>query len=100
MGCLLFVFSMITPRLVIVVLWLFTNYLDAAYGSWLWPTLGFFFLPATTITYAVAVNDLSSNNLAGPHEIGVAGVILVVVGVLIDLGIVGGGARRSRRRRS
>ncbi len=98
MGCLLVILSIFTPRVVIVVLWLFTNYLEAAYRSWIWPTLGFLALPTTTIAYAVAVNDLDSNDLAGPHELGLAGVILVVLGVVIDLGLVGGGARRSRRR--
>jgi hypothetical protein len=97
MGCLIVLFSLITPRVVIVVLWLFTNYLSAAYGSWLWPTLGFFVLPTTTLAYSVAVNDLSSNNITGPREIGLAGVILIVIGVLIDLGGIGGGARSRRR---
>jgi hypothetical protein len=97
-GCLLVLFSAIAPRMAIVVLWLFTNYLEAAYGSWLWPTIGFVVLPTTTIAYAVAVNDLSSNNLVGPHRVSVGGVILVVFGVLIDLGLIGGSARRSRRR--
>ena len=97
MGCLIVLLSIITPRVVIVVLWVFTNYLSTAYGSWLWPTLGFFVLPTTTLAYAVAVNDLSSNNVTGPNEIGVAGVILIVIGVLIDLGLIGGSARSRRR---
>ena len=96
MGCLLVLFSLITPRLVIVVLWLFTNYLATAYGSWTWPTLGFFFLPTTTIAYAIAVNDLSSTPAVGGTEISAAGVIVIVLGVLIDLGVLGGGARSRR----
>jgi len=93
-GCLVVLFSLITPRLVIVVMWIFTNYLSTAYGSWTWPTLGFFFLPTTTIAYAVAVNDLSSSSpgVTGT-EISAAGVIVIVVGVLIDIGALGGGAR-------
>jgi hypothetical protein len=86
MGCLLAIIGLITPRLVLVVLWLFTNYLSRAYETFLWPTLGFFFLPTTTITYAVAHNDF--DGLRG------VGLVLVILGVLIDLGIVGGGARR------
>ena len=96
MGCLIVLFSLITPRLVIVVLWLFTNYLDAAYGSWTWPTLGFLFLPTTTIAYAIAVNDLSSTPVGGGTEISAAGVIVIVIGVLIDLGSLGGSARSRR----
>jgi hypothetical protein len=96
-GCLVVIFSLLTPRIVLLVLWL-TNYLEAAYGSWVWPTLGFFFLPTTTIAYAIAVNDLSSSSagVAGT-EISAVGVIAIVIGVLIDLGAVGGGARSRKR---
>jgi hypothetical protein len=96
MGCLVVVFSLITPRLVLVVLWL-TDYLAAAYASWIWPTLGFFFLPTTTIAYAIAVNDLSSTPTVGGTDVSAAGVIVIVIGVLIDLGALGGGARSKRR---
>ncbi|MGZ4150390.1 MAG: hypothetical protein ACXVQJ_10145 [Actinomycetota bacterium] len=90
MGCLFALFSLITPRFVVVVLWLFTNYLATAYGSWFWPTLGFFVMPTTTIAYAVARNDLSTR--AG--AITAAGIVVIVVGVVVDLGLLGGNARR------
>jgi hypothetical protein len=90
MGCLFALFSLITPRFVVVVLWLFTNYLATAYGSWFWPTLGFFVMPTTTIAYAVARNDLSTR--AGAITAG--GVVVIVVGVVVDLGLLGGNARR------
>jgi hypothetical protein len=92
MGCLIVILSLITPRFVVVVLWLFTNYLDAAYGSWFWPTLGFFVAPTTTLAYAVARNDLST---AG-GGITAAGTVVIVVGVAIDIGLIGGNARRRR----
>ncbi len=94
MGCLLALFSLITPRLVLAVMWL-TGYLSAAFGSWFWPTVGFFAMPTTTIAYAVARRDLSTD--AG--AITAAGTLVIVIGVLIDLGLVGGGARARRRRR-
>ena len=93
MGCLLLLFTLITPRFVIVLLWIFSDYLAMAYGSWFWPTLGFFVLPTTTIAYAVARNDLSTPT--GAIEAG--GVVVIVLGVLIDVGLLGGGARRRRR---
>jgi hypothetical protein len=93
-GCLIAVFSLLTPRIVLLVLWL-TNYLDAAYTTWIWPTLGFFFLPTTTIAYALAVNEFSSSPNVGDIELSAAGVIVIVIGVLIDLGALGGA--RSRR---
>jgi hypothetical protein len=93
MGCLIVILSLVTPRFVVVVLWLFTNYLATAYGSWFWPTLGFFVAPTTTIAYAVARNDLST----ATGGITAAGTLVIVVGVLIDIGLIGGNARKRRR---
>jgi hypothetical protein len=91
MGCLVVILSLITPRFVMLILW-FTGYLADAYGSWFWPTLGFFVAPTTTIAYAVARNDLSTATGA----ITAAGTLVIVVGVLIDIGLIGGNARRRR----
>jgi hypothetical protein len=92
MGCLFAVFALITPRFVVFVLWIFTHYLATAYGSWFWPTLGFFVAPTTTLAYAVARNDLSTSTGA----ITAAGTLVIVIGVLIDIGLIGGGARGRR----
>jgi hypothetical protein len=92
MGCLFAVFALITPRLVVFVLWIFTHYLATAYGSWFWPTLGFFVAPTTTLAYAVARNDLSTAS----GSITAAGTLVIVIGVLLDIGLIGGGARGRR----
>jgi hypothetical protein len=92
MGCLFALFSLITPRFVIVFLWLFTDYLALAFGSWFWATIGFFAMPTTTIAYAVAKNDMS--NATGGIE--AAGIVIIVLGVAIDLGLLGGAARSRR----
>jgi hypothetical protein len=52
MGCLFAILALITPRFVVFVMWIFTDYLATAYGSWFWPTLGFFIAPTTTLAYA------------------------------------------------
>ena len=92
MGCLLAVVGLITPRMVMVFLWLFTDYLSRAFDTFLWPTLGFFFLPTTTLAYAVAQNSL--DGIRG------WGLLLLILGILIDFGLLGGGARgRGSRRR-
>ena len=91
MGCLVVILSLITPRFVMLILW-FTGYLADAYGSWFWPTLGFFVAPTTTIAYAIARNDLST----ATGGITAAGTLVIVVGVLIDIGLIGGNARRRR----
>jgi hypothetical protein len=92
MGCLFVLISLITPRIVLFVLWLFTDYLAMAFSGWLWATVGFFVMPTTTIAYAVAKNDLSTAS----GSIEAAGVVVIVIGVAIDLGLVGGASRRRR----
>ena len=52
MGCLLIPLALISPRLAIVAMWLFSDILGRAYDSWLLPVLGFFLLPWTTLAYA------------------------------------------------
>jgi hypothetical protein len=89
-GCLLALFALVTPRFVIVVLWLFTSYLARAFESFIWPFIGFLFLPTTTLAYAVAQNEL--DGVRG------WGLVLVILGVLIDLGLLGRGARARRSR--
>ena len=51
MPCLLLLLALITPRLVIVVLWLFTSWFRGIFAIALWPVLGFIFLPTTLIWY-------------------------------------------------
>jgi hypothetical protein len=93
MGCLIFVFGLLTPRVVLFLLWIFTNYLSRAYGSWFWPMLGFFFLPTTTIAYAIAQNAF--DGVKG------WGLVILIIGIALDLGLLGGGGRSAawRRRR-
>jgi hypothetical protein len=87
-GCLLAVVALITPRFVIFLLWAFTNYMDRAFTSWLWPTIGFFFLPTTTLAYAVAQNEF--NGFGG------IGLVILLVGFAIDVGLLRGGASQRR----
>jgi hypothetical protein len=88
-GCLLALIVLALPRTVMVVLWIFTDYLSQAFGTWVWPLLGFFLLPTTTLAYAVAQNRY--DGVSG------WGLVLVVLGVLIDLGALGGGRGVGRR---
>jgi hypothetical protein len=90
MGCLLVLIGFITPRFVVVVLWLFTDYMSRAYHGWLIPTLGFFFLPTTTLAYAIAQNSVHAH---------LGKTIVVVFGVLFDVGILGRGRGVTKDRR-
>ena len=90
MGCLIFLFGLLTPRVVLFILWIFTDYLSRAYGNWFWPTLGFFFLPTTTIAYAIAQNAF--DGVKG------WGLVVLIIGLFLDLGLHGGGGRAAGRR--
>ncbi len=89
MGCLLAILGLITPRIIILILWIFSGYIGRAIDSALWSILGFLFLPTTTLMYAVAQN--SFDGLEG------WGLVLFVLGVVVDFGLIGGGSRARRR---
>jgi hypothetical protein len=88
-GCLLVLAALAVPRTIMVVLWIFSDYLSQAFGTWVWPLIGFFLLPTTTLGYAVA-----ENRYGGVRG---WGLLLVVVGVLLDLGALGGGRGIGKR---
>ena len=90
MGCLIVVFALLTPRTIMVLLWLFTDYLSRAFDSFLWPLLGFFLLPTTTMAYAVAQNEF--------HGVKGWGLVIVIAGVMVDFGLLGGSGRAMGRR--
>ena len=53
-GCLVALGALLSPRLALFLLWLFTDKIPRAFdGSWLLPILGFFLLPWTTLAWAV-----------------------------------------------
>lgn len=89
MGCFVVLLGLITPRFVILWLWLFTSYLSRAFDGWIWPTLGFFLLPTTTISYAIAQNAYSTPR----GGLRATGILIIALGVAIDLGMLGGGGR-------
>ena len=90
MPCLLVLVILLFPRVVLVLMFLFSNYLSRAYHGLLIPLLGFIFLPITTIVYAWMVNN---------HQtIDGVNLIILIVAVIIDIGGIGSGEyhRRSR----
>lgn len=91
MPCLLGCSALFVPRVVLLVIFLLSNYLGRAYDTLIWPLLGFIFMPLTTLAYAFAVNERGT--VTGIH------LVLVVLAVLIDLGLIGGGGREASRRK-
>ena len=93
--CLIGCLALSAPRLVLLILFLFTEYLQGPFETTFWPFMGFLFLPMTTLGWAA-----SWHIGRGGHESW--GVALIFLGLLFDLGIVrlgrgrlrGGGGRR------
>jgi hypothetical protein len=88
--CLLVIVLVAFPRIALVMLFLFTNYLERAYHGLLLPLIGFLFVPLTTLAYAWMVTTRQ------PIE-GINLVILIIA-VVIDLGGVSGGEYHRRTR--
>lgn len=78
MPCLLALLALFIPRVVIVLLWLFSTWLQSAFDTLLWPILGFIFAPTVLLWYSVVVNFYDGIWSAVP-------IIGMVIAVLIDL---------------
>ncbi len=90
MPCLLVLLILAFPRVVLVLMFLLSDYLTRAYHDLIIPILGFLFLPLTTIVYAWLVN--THRPLDGVN------LLILVVAVIIDAGGIGGGEWHRRRR--
>jgi hypothetical protein len=86
-GCLLALLALISPRLVLFLLWIFDDLLSRAYDSWIVPFLGFFLLPWTTLTYAAFWDWGAGREVTGFEW------FFVVLAFVIDLGSYGAGRR-------
>ena len=86
MGCLFALIAVLSPRIALVLLWLFTNYVDRAFSGFFLPLLGLIFLPWTTLLYVLI--DIA------PGPIHVAGWIVIGIGVIIDLNSLAQAKRR------
>ena len=92
MGCCLIVaIGLALPRLLMLFIWLLTNWFGQAFHTWFFPALGFCFLPYTTLAYMAA---MLNNN----HTVSVGWLALIVLAALVDLGHWGIGPRAWRRR--
>lgn len=91
MPCLFAVIALLFPRVLIVVLWLFTNWFSGVFSSNLWPVLGFFFLPVTTLWYSVVINNYSGQWTT-------FNIIILVIAILIDMGSWNSGYKNRNRR--
>jgi hypothetical protein len=86
MPCFAALLALISPRLAIVFVWIFSDILGRAYDSWFLPVLGFFILPWTTLAYAV-MWDVGSHKVSGFEW------FVVVLAFLADVGSYASGQR-------
>jgi hypothetical protein len=87
-ACLFALLASGAPRLALILMWILTPWVGRAFeGSFIVPLLGLLFLPLTTVIYV----------LVSPGGLSTFDWILLVVGVLIDLGAYGSGAAGRRR---
>lgn len=78
MPCLLTLLALAVPRLVIVLLWLFSSWFTGMFTSWIWPVLGFLILPTTLLWYSAVQHWWNGVWSFGP-------ILGLVIAVLIDL---------------
>jgi len=90
MPCALALIALLFPRILIAVLWIFTNWFSGVFSSILWPVLGFIFLPVTMLWYSVVINQFG-----GAWNI--TNIIVMVLAVAIDMGSWGGGYKARNR---
>jgi len=88
--CLLLIVFLAFPRIALVVLFLFTDYLQRAYHGLLLPLIGFLFLPLTTLAYAWMMN--TRQPIAGIN------LVILIIAVVVDLGGLSGGEYHRRTR--
>ncbi len=87
--CAILLLLWLGPRVVLACLAFFSGYLGRAFdGNFLMPLLGWLFLPWTTLAYAWAIN--SRGEVAGLQA------VVVLIALLADLGVVGGGAAKRK----
>jgi hypothetical protein len=71
-----------------LLLYFFTDFFTRAYQGLLVLLLGFIFLPLTTIVYAWIIN--AGQTIAGMY------LAALIIAVVLDLGLIGGGTYRRR----
>ena len=91
MGCFAALLALISPRLALFFVFIFSDLLSDAFDSWVLPLLGFFILPWTTLAYALMWS-------AGTNDVtGFEWFVFVFAFVIGDLGSYAGGSASRRR---
>jgi len=89
MPCFLVILALVTPRLVVALLWFSTRWFEGLFSSLLWLAMGFIFLPTTLLWYTAVLRWFGGQWTLWP-----------VVGIVVALAIDLAPARGYRRRRA
>ncbi len=86
MPCLLVGCAAFFPRTVMVFIWLLTDWFGQSFDTWVWPLIGFFIMPYSTLAYMAAMlnNEKQLNGLW---------LVLFIFAVLVDTGTWGSAKR-------
>ena len=90
MGCLLALFALAVPRVVMVVAFLGTDWFARAFDNRLWPILGFVFMPYATLAFMAAM-------LNNQHALTGGWLALFIVAIVVDVAHWGGGGHTYQR---
>jgi len=94
--CLLAAIGLLAPRLVLVLMWLInSSFVLQPFGGTsvpnpLLPILGLLFLPTTTLGYCWAAASFGGVS-------SFSGLLVVLIGLIIDFGLIGNGRGAVRR---
>jgi len=90
MGCVLAVIALLVPRVLMVFIYLLTDWFGRAYETVIWPLLGFIFMPYATLAYMAA---MLNNN----HSLSGWWLALFIAAIVVDAGHWGGSGRAAAR---
>jgi hypothetical protein len=91
-GCLLIAGTMLMPRVLLFVFWIIGFFEKAdPWSTWFVPLIGFFFLPATTLTFGLC-------HVFGGGEFSFWWIIGMIASLLYDLGSNGSAGAKSKRK--
>lgn len=77
-NCLIVLVSILFPRLSMIVIAIITNWFSEAYETVMWPIIGWFLMPFTTLAYMAT---MLNNN----HEISGSWFFLICAAVFLDI---------------
>jgi hypothetical protein len=89
--CLVSLVALLSPRLALFFIWIFSDLLSRAYSTWILPVLGFLLLPWTTLTYAALWDWAPGHHLTWRW-------VFVGLAFLLDVGSYAGGRRAQSAR--